>query len=133
MTNYGTVYCALRVTEQFVTSCELKNSFLCPPNYEVVSCVLKITNFCALRIKEQFTSIVPSELQNSLLYPLNNETAFPPYSGTAFVPFDLRKQFLVRCDFRKSLLRPPNHGTIFRVSRIIIDRVLFAALIVVMF
>ena len=38
--------------------------------------------FCALRVTEQF--IVPSELQNSLLCPPNNETASPPYFGTAF-------------------------------------------------
>jgi hypothetical protein len=86
---------------------------------------------------------VPSVLRNSLLYLPNYKTVYCALritkqlllhtSGQLFVPFDLRKQFLVRCDFRKCLLRPPYHGTVSRVSRIMIDRVLFAALILVMF
>lgn len=82
----------------------LRNSLLYLPNHKTV--------YCALRITEQLLLRTPEQL---------------------FVPFDLRKQFLVRCNFRKSLLRPPNHGTISYVSRIMIDRVLFAALILVMF
>lgn len=98
-------------------SCELKNSFLCPPNYEVVSCVLKITSFCALRIKEQF--IVPSESQNSLLCPPNNGTASPPYSGTAFCALwlketvscslQLSKEFIASSESRNNFLCLSNH------------------------
>jgi len=78
---------------------------------------------------------VPSVLRNSLLYLPNYKTVYCALRITKqllltpeqlFVPFDLRKQFLDRCDFRKSLLRPPNHGTISRVSRIMTDRVLSA-------
>jgi hypothetical protein len=165
--NYKTVYFALWITKQLVTSFELKKSFLCSTNYEVVSCVLKITRFlpsilrnsflylpnyetvhCALWITKYF--LTSSELKNSSLCPTNREEVFcvlkitkeylfTPYDGTVcctfritevycalritkqlllrtseqiIVPFDLTRQFLVRCEFRKSLWLPPNHGTV---------------------
>jgi hypothetical protein len=97
-----TVCYVLRIKEQFLVPSKLRISFLRLKNYERI--------------------FVPSVLRNSLLYLPNCETAYCalrltkqlllPTSEEFLVLCDLTKQFLVRCEFRTSLLLPPYHGTV---------------------